>query len=164
MPSRLIPLHLKHWWWAYRIFQKYNFYVTKCKCLYILYFLMLRFCYESCTSERVITNTSCLSLWKHASDQPTKKLTEGGVSREQQDDVVCSVQPFLRTKRVAGIRKQCLKNCNWGVLTLTVLLSWLKALTCSDWGPLLLGLPPGNLSFAKTTLVEWISEEWTQKG
>jgi hypothetical protein len=61
--------------------------------------------------------------------QPTKKLIKGGVLREAQDDVLCSVKTFPRTKRTAEIGKECLKNKTGDFLTLTGLLSWLKALT-----------------------------------
>jgi hypothetical protein len=46
---------------------------------------------------------------------------------------------------------------------LTGSLSWLKALTCSEYGLLLLVGGWSHLSFAKRTFVGWMSESWTQK-
>jgi hypothetical protein len=64
--------------------------------------------------------------------ETTNQKAKGRVLHEAQDDVPCSVKPFLHTKRIAGIGKQYLVHITGDVLTLLGLLSWLKALTCSD--------------------------------
>jgi hypothetical protein len=62
-----------------------------------------------------------------------------------------SMKPFLPTKHIAVIRKQSLMNYNWSLLTLRSSLSWLKPLTRSDQGLLLLAVvdPVRHLSFTK---------------
>jgi hypothetical protein len=100
--------------------------------------------------------------------EPTKKLTKDGVLREAQEDVSCSGKPFLRTKRTAGIGEHCLSL--WPGLWLRwrfFFFALAEVLDMFRLGVVAIGgtrLPSGNLSFAKITLLGWMSGSWTQKG
>jgi hypothetical protein len=58
------------------------------------------------------TNTNDIySINEKADNQPTKKLTKGGVLFKSKT-VSREIRPFLRKKRIAVNGKQCLKNYN----------------------------------------------------
>jgi len=46
--------------------------------------------------------------------QPTKKLTKSGVQRRALGIVPCKIEPFLRSRRIAGNRKQVFVYYNGG--------------------------------------------------
>jgi hypothetical protein len=74
--------------------------------------------------------------------------------------IPCYVKPFLYTKHIAGIGKQCLINSNWGCAYTNGIVVLAEGLDMFRLEPIAPGgrmIPSSNLSFAKRTLVVWMS-------
>jgi hypothetical protein len=99
-------------------------------------------------------NRSLLNRVRSGPTKPTKEKAKCKLSLEQEDDP-CFLKPFLRTKRIAGIDKPCLINCNLGyaytngILVLSEGLDMFRPEAVATGGWM---MPSGNLSFTKGTL------------
>jgi hypothetical protein len=85
---------------------------------------------KCCRFFNVSANVAVAIFRVFVGNQPTEKITKGGVLREAQADIPCSLKPFQSTKRTGATGERCLFTMSGDVPSLTGFLPWLKSLTC----------------------------------
>jgi hypothetical protein len=115
------------------------------------------------TDIRCPVSLQCLKL---SANQPTKKLTKGGILCKRKVSSIANLTHSCARNAYLGLEKRAWSAVTGGMLMLTGLLLWLKAVldmfrlgTVSTGGNM---NPWGNLSFTIRTLAGWISGRWTR--